>query len=334
MRVFLSFNSRDKNLAQVLHDNLLKLASDVTIFFSPVSLTYGFWLPKLAQDIRECDAFILLLGRNGAGPWQELEYYEALARHRGDRSFVLVPLIVGDGFAPGLPFLRTLHWIEARELDDGHIQQLIGALHGEKQQSPSQLWKLVQPYRGLEALTEADADYFYGRDAETQTVLQTLASHSGRLPILIGASGVGKSSIARAGVISALKSMSWSPTSKNTDSDPPWPDAFKDSRNSWVWLVIRPGGDPLEALASAFTRLWIRDPTDPKRAQLARDWADGLRRSKNKLIDLIEATQEKVLADENSKIERVLLYVDQMEELYARSLITAPDDSRQFSKLF
>ena len=40
----------------------------------------GFWLPELAQGIAEATAFILLIGEKGIGPWQAMEYYEALDR--------------------------------------------------------------------------------------------------------------------------------------------------------------------------------------------------------------------------------------------------------------
>src|SRR5262249_14934808 len=108
------------------------------------------------------------------------------------------------------------------------------------------------PYRGLEAMTEANADYFHGRDAETTAVLTALATRPGRCPFLIGASGVGKSSVARAGVLSALRAMRW------PDNCQVWPDALAHSR-TWVWLTMRPGETPLEALAAAFTRYWPLD---------------------------------------------------------------------------
>ena len=76
---------------------------------------------------------------------------------------------------------------------------------GEAVATATPLWKLVNPYRGLEAMTEANADYFYGRTNETAAIFTALAEKPGRCPILIGASGVGKSSVAQAGVLSALK---------------------------------------------------------------------------------------------------------------------------------
>jgi hypothetical protein len=40
----------------------------------------GLWLPELAQEIAEATAFVLLVGEKSIGPWQAMEYYEALDR--------------------------------------------------------------------------------------------------------------------------------------------------------------------------------------------------------------------------------------------------------------
>jgi hypothetical protein len=65
-------------------DALVRLDPLLDIFFSPVSLGQGFWLPKLAEGIRAADAFLLLMAQSGPGPWQEMEYFEALDRRVKD----------------------------------------------------------------------------------------------------------------------------------------------------------------------------------------------------------------------------------------------------------
>jgi WD40 repeat protein len=334
MRIFLSFNSKDEAIAAILRAMLQKLDPDVDIFFAPVTtLGQGFWLPKLAEEIDKRDAFLLLLGPRGVGPWQEIEYHEAFGKHVDDSSFALVPVIVGPSPVPGLPFLRRLNWVEIPEaFDDKAVLRILAALNGKAGPTVSPLWKLVQPYRGLEAMTEANADYFYGRANETKAVLGILTDRPSRLPILIGASGVGKSSVARAGVLSALKTMRW-PGQVDADTGPTqWPEALRNSRTGWVWLVMRPGDDPLHALASSFTRLWLDDPTHPDRGPLARAWAEGLR-GRNTLSDLIEATRDKLEARDGVRPDRILLYVDQGEELYTGAGRTAPKDARRFSEV-
>src|SRR5262249_49969156 len=108
-----SFNSRDTALAEALRDLLRRIEPATEVFVSPVSLGAGFWLPKLAEAIAEAQSFLLLIGPNGVGPYQEVEYFRAFDRHTKDKSFALVPATVAGAIAPGLPFLRDLNWVEA-----------------------------------------------------------------------------------------------------------------------------------------------------------------------------------------------------------------------------
>ncbi|MEP7200127.1 MAG: AAA family ATPase, partial [Chloroflexota bacterium] len=61
------------------------------------------------------------------------------------------------------------------------------------------------PYVGLVPYTEADAPFFFGRDSERDTIITNLLSS--RLLLLYGPSGVGKSSVLRAGVVHALRAQ-------------------------------------------------------------------------------------------------------------------------------
>jgi hypothetical protein len=80
VRIFLSFNSRDADFAEAVRAGLLRIEPGAEIFFSPISLGAGFWLPRLAEEIAQADAFLLLLGPKGVGPWQEVEYFTAFDR--------------------------------------------------------------------------------------------------------------------------------------------------------------------------------------------------------------------------------------------------------------
>jgi hypothetical protein len=59
------------------------------------------------------------------------------------------------------------------------------------------------PYKGLASYEEADAAYFFGRDADAELVVANVLAT--RLTLLFGESGVGKSSLLRAGVASRLR---------------------------------------------------------------------------------------------------------------------------------
>ena len=57
------------------------------------------------------------------------------------------------------------------------------------------------PYVGLDCFREKDAALFFGRDAERTRIIGNL--RASRLTLLYAESGVGKSSLLRAGVVGA-----------------------------------------------------------------------------------------------------------------------------------
>jgi CHASE2 domain-containing sensor protein len=64
---------------------------------------------------------------------------------------------------------------------------------------------LQAPYVGLNYYTEADAHIFFGRDAERRKIIGNL--RTARLTLLYAGSGVGKSSLLRAGVAARLRAL-------------------------------------------------------------------------------------------------------------------------------
>jgi WD40 repeat protein len=83
------------------------------------------------------------------------------------------------------------------------------------------------PYRGLESFDEAHKDLFFGRQALTQTLAKFVTNHL--LTIVLGASGSGKSSLVKAGLIPQLRQLS-----------------------NWYFLPpFRPGESPFKALNQA-----------------------------------------------------------------------------------
>jgi serine/threonine protein kinase len=148
------------------------------------------------------------------------------------------------------------------------------------------------PFAGLAPFQEADADRFHGRAREVGAVLARLRSSP--LIALAGPSGVGKSSLVRAGVIPLLKR----------------------SGEGWDALTLRPGRSPLTALSAILDEL-TRSSTEP--AASASGFGDGeppprparaaLRAAPGQLGAVLRAWA-------HSKRRRVLVFVDQFEELY------------------
>jgi formylglycine-generating enzyme required for sulfatase activity len=318
LRWFLSYNSQDFDLVQRIETALRRKKPEAHIFFAAKSLRAGgYWLPELAKEIAEATAFILLVGEKGLGAWQVAEYYEALDRRVKENSFPLVLVLLDGQAAPGLPFLRQLHWIVTADPASEHsIARVMAAASGSGS-LPGELWRYTSPYRGLAAMTEIDSDFFFGREDETVEVLSVIASAPDRLTLLLGNSGVGKSSLAQAGVLAALKRQAW-PERAGSTAD--WPRAFQESR-LWCYLKLQPGTEPLKTIVETFLETWQFDAGDPGRIKHRNEWVELLLDDKRKtsLIDLLNETERRYQELNRPKPPAFFLYVDQGEELYVRA---------------
>jgi formylglycine-generating enzyme required for sulfatase activity len=315
MHWFLSYTSQDFALTQALKLGLQRREPGARIFFAPESMRAGgFWLPQLAEEIANSTAFALLVGEVGVGPWQVMEYYEALDRRVKEPSYPVILILSAKRPAPGLPFARQLHWVLSEDpTSEATIGQLIAAASGPAMRQ-GELWRHTRPYRGLEAMTEANSDFFFGRGRETVEVINALASERGRLPVLIGNSGVGKSSLAQAGVLASLLRQGWS---EHIAEAGPWPVAFDHSRH-WCFLTLRPGPDPLKALVSSFLDGW-QFGSESERVREQKGFVELLLGGKATLSDLIDATERRHGKLGQPKPPAFFLYIDQGEELYVRA---------------
>lgn len=64
---------------------------------------------------------------------------------------------------------------------------------------------MVSPYKGLDPFSDRDARFFFGRDRDSRIVAAHL--QAARLSVVYGESGVGKSSLLRAGVVNHLRTQ-------------------------------------------------------------------------------------------------------------------------------
>src|SRR5438445_13859557 len=77
-------------------------------------------------------------------------------------------------------------------------------MNGSRPAAPAPA-RAVAPYIGLRYYTEADAEWFFGREDDCQTIIANL--RAARLTVLYAQSGVGKSSLLRAGVARQLHGL-------------------------------------------------------------------------------------------------------------------------------
>ena len=143
------------------------------------------------------------------------------------------------------------------------------------------------PYKGLNYFDEPDADLFVGRETLTTKLIErvfSLTSSSPRFFAIVGASGSGKSSLVRAGLVSALR----------------WNQASTD----WHIHVMTPTSHPLESLAASLTQ---GTNSVVATATLMDDLAQEPRS--------LQIFAKRKLGSNNGS--RLLLVIDQFEELFA-----------------
>lgn len=155
---------------------------------------------------------------------------------------------------------------------------------------PSRPAQDENPYRGLSAFAPKHRGEFFGRDAEVQALLERLRADS--LVVVAGDSGVGKSSLCQAGVLSAVQAGALS-------------EKVTTAR-------LSPGRRPLEALSQALAQLLHRDPAEV--LTILQRQPDTLGRD---------------LRRQNRSADpplRLLLFLDQLEELFTQSQSDALDE--------
>ncbi|WP_346294310.1 caspase family protein, partial [Sphaerothrix gracilis] len=111
------------------------------------------------------------------------------------------------------------------------------------------------PYRGLNAYEARHTHLFFGRDALIKTLYQDHVAHH-PLTVVLGASGTGKSSLVKAGLVPYLQNHEALIKRK----------AFKKLENraqeDWQILpALRPGNEPLRSLAEAIMPICTETPS-------------------------------------------------------------------------
>ena len=147
--------------------------------------------------------------------------------------------------------------------------------------------EVSNPFPGLRPFTSEEDYLFFGREDQTNELLQLLREH--RFIAVVGTSGSGKSSLVRAGLIPSL-----------------FGGTMVAVGSRWEIGVFRPGGDPVKNLAQALIDCDLYDPEDAE--SLPRVLAT-LRRSRN---GLTEAVRQSDLEPGHN----LLIVVDQFEELF------------------
>ena len=154
------------------------------------------------------------------------------------------------------------------------------------------------PYRGLLPFREQDAIFYFGRDNVVDQLVRLVNTES--FATIIGSSGSGKSSVLHAGLLPRLR-----------------------AKDKWWIVALRPKDRPFYSLAEAFVPLLEPAINGIEQLIETSKLSDALRCGAVNLIDV--ATQS---LQGQSECERLLIIVDQFEEIY--TLCSSNDERQSF----
>jgi starch phosphorylase len=187
--------------------------------------------------------------------------------------------------------------------------------------APAITW-FESPFRGLEAYDFKHSPIFYGRDAATRQAVEQLAANAAAgaaFLLVLGASGSGKSSLVRAGVLPDLAV----------------PNAIPGVR-AWRRVLFRPSASPGDLFAGLARQIVQADPEDPGvgLAEVVSDYfplkqlARYLRDNAAAPAAPIQLALGQVAANLQDRGEvhpgeqvRLVVVIDQLEELFAEPAI-------------
>lgn len=295
--LFLSYHWRDRDEVEQLARALRQ--EGLEVFLDRWYLVPGLrWQTALERVLLSCRAVAVLIGPHGLGSWQQREKELAFDRQARDESFPVIPVLL-PGAEPALEFLSLNTWVDLREGIEApdNLSILSRAARGEPpgpalEERARELRATVCPFRGLSYFREEDAPYFFGRESFSDLLMEKVRCRS--LVAVVGASGCGKSSVVRAGLLPRLRRTSSGPVREIA--------------------TLVPGDRPMRALAAVLLPLLepkASDADELERLERIKRLAAYLATENDGLRDVTERILEK-----QPGTDRLLLVVDQWEELY------------------
>src|ERR1700722_7300487 len=300
--IFISHSSLDRQLADDIKKALDRFGFEqVFLDFDKVSgIDAGEnWERRLYEELERCHAVILMLPPN----WLALKGWLSALTQAGAPGKVILPILckpLGERFVlPEIQSVDLLDW-NAGGLDK--LEQRLRTITNELARG-FKLDPNRPPFPGIHAFEAEDAAIYFGRDDEARAVIERLDARrtqgGARFLVVIGASGSGKSSLLKAGVLPQL------------------------CRRRREWLVlppIRPEKAPVEMLAKSIPQQ-IGKPED------WRAWHGTL--GSAVAVDHIEELL-KDLRVGDARAATVLLPIDQFEEVFT---VATPAERATFLQL-
>lgn len=170
-----------------------------------------------------------------------------------------------------------------------------------KQDSPKGSLIKLNPFPGLRPFGTEESHLFFGREGQSEEVINKLANN--RFVAVIGASGTGKSSLIYCGLIPVL-----------------YGGFITSAGSQWKIIVTRPGSSPIDNLAESIVKSSEKNLTEEELLQKQNFYSALLRRSSLGLVESLNNIPR-------SQNDNILLLVDQFEELFRYRLTRKGQES-------
>ncbi|GAB4510878.1 MAG: hypothetical protein OHK0046_08210 [Anaerolineae bacterium] len=291
-RVFVSYSRRNKTFAERISRDLSDAGLDVWVDWRQIHAG-EFWQDEIFRGLARSDIIVALI----SPPAVMSEWVQREINTGREQGKVIIPVMVQDAFATlsqteNLRWLLDVQFINFENRYEEAFQELLDALPGKRKVGTFDVFdeaRISNPFKGLEAFQQTDSDFFFGRETLIDKALDRIRQNA-RTHFLgvVGASGSGKSSLVRAGVIPRLRS-----------------GAIPGS-DQWRVLIFTPGDLPVDALAQRLAPLIDSMSTEDVSSRLHAD-ADNIMR-------VAASAMQGTPSD-----ARLLLVIDQFEEVFTRA---------------
>jgi len=294
-RIFLSHASKDAQQAEALIAWLR--GEGHTEVFLDIDDEAGIqpgddWERRLYTEIARSQAVIVLLTRGWMqSKWCFAEFTQA--RALGKKIFPVVDTPAGERFVGS-----DLQAIDLTSEREGGLRRLSRAISASAIASASgfELPQGVAPFPGLDALGREHAAVFFGRDDDVTTLIERFrrmrVQGGERFLAILGASGAGKSSLLRAGLLPRLGL----------------------DRENWIIVdPLRPEGDPHQRLAGA-----IAHAAEPDETTDARERRERLRKALtgDRSAEALAAAARTIRERARRSDAGIVIAIDQLEEAF------------------
>ena len=298
-RVFVSYASEDIVLARQVRWWLEDGRHEV---FLAQDLRDGIaageaWRSRIHERLRWADVVVCVVtSASLASPWCSHEVSSALSR--GSR---LVPVLAEPGIVH--PLLTDVQHIDLTRDPAAIPAELAEALRRVDAVGGLGWPDDRSPFPGLRSFDVEQHRAFFGRVGETEELAELLRSPAEQAKaaalLVVGPSGCGKSSLVRAGLLHVMA-----------------------EEPGWLTLPpVLPGTDPVAALARELAAVARRNDLDWTVEHVHQQLAER---------GLVELADELLLANPGGPVRRLLIVVDQFEELLSQ---TAPTQRARFAAL-